>query len=220
MLDVLQTGDGYVSVAEIQNIVQSCIKGNGVEFTKRDIESFLQLLSNGFDGATGLEELSFNEFFQLINQSPGLLENVGVLVEQWLLPPLPEKRRRVKTKFTDKLSVSYIKNNLPSFMFYICVILANVGLIYERCHQYWKESYLVILARCAGQCLNFTSSLLLILMLRKCFTLLRSLGAASYLPLDHVVHYHVIVGYLTAVYAVIHSASHVFNYRMTFSYKI
>ena len=201
-------------MAELLAIIKSCMQEIGLEFTDQDMESLRVIWFDGLDDIN--EELSFDTFLQLINQSQGLLENVAASVEHWLLPSLPEKCLK-KARFTHKLSTSYIKNNLPSFLFYVCIFAVNAALIYQRCHQYWEEHYWVIIARCAGQSLNFASSFTLVLMLRKSFTLLRSLGAASYLPLDNNVYYHMIIGYVITGYAVIHSVAHVFNYRKCFT---
>jgi predicted ferric reductase len=192
---------------------------NGLQFTDQDLE---HLTKNLFDDAdhddTG--ELSFENLVQLLNRSPGLLENVAISVEQWLLPSLPTKSHLARRVFGRKFSVSYIKNNLPSFVFLVAFITVNLGLIGGRFYTYRDYSYYARLAKSGGQCLNFTCALTIVLMLRKSITILRSYGWAKYLPLDNSIYYHKIIGYFITVYASVHTVFHCFHFSEYFTFSL
>ena len=111
-----------------------------------------------------------------------------------------------------KLNVSYIKNNMVSTIFLLTFLLANVALIAGRFYTYRGYSYYAKIAKSCGQCLNFTCSFTLFLMLRKGITVLRSYGLSSFLPLDQNIYYHKIIGYFITVYAILHTIMHAFHF--------
>ena len=110
--------------------------------------------------------------------------------------------------FGRKFNISYIKNNRVSYVFFLTFLIVNIGLIAGRFHAYRGYSYYAKIAKSCGQCLNFTCSFTLFLMLRKCITILRSCGLSSYLPLDQSIYYHKIIGYFITFYAILHTIMH------------
>ena len=54
--------------------------------------------------------------------------------------------------------------------------------------------------------------MLFILMLRHSITKFRDLGGSRFLPLDNVTYIHKVIGYLTLVFAVVHSIMHLLNF--------
>lgn len=114
--------------------------------------------------------------------------------------------------FGRKLNVSYIKNNIVSCAFLLTFLLVNAGLIAGRFYTYRDYSYYARIAKSCGQCLNFTCSFTLFLVLRKGITILRSYGCSNFLPLDQSIYYHKTIGYFIAVYASVHTIMHAFHF--------
>ena len=56
------------------------------------------------------------------------------------------------------------------------------------------------------------SVLIFVLVLRYTITKLRNMGCAAFLPLDHNIYIHKVVGITIFVYAWIHSIMHVLNF--------
>jgi hypothetical protein len=63
----------------------------------------------------------------------------------------------------------------------------------------------------SGQCLNFTSMFILVVMLRHSITKLREMGLAVLLPLDKHIYFHKITGRLIVIYSLLHTAMHLGN---------
>lgn len=123
---------------------------NGLEFSEEDLEHLtLTLFEDADDDETG--ELSYEKLVKLLSRKPGLLENVAVSVEQWLLPSLPTDAHVPKTTtWLRKFSISYISNNLTSCMFFMVIVAANCGLIIGRFYTYRDYSFYVRFAKSAG----------------------------------------------------------------------
>lgn len=63
----------------------------------------------------------------------------------------------------------------------------------------------------SGQCLNFTCTFILVCMLRKSITFLRSLGASVILPLDEHIYFHKLTGWLILIFTIGHTVAHIGN---------
>ena len=59
-----------------------------------------------------------------------------------------------------------------------------------------------------GRMLNFNCALMLVLMLRKHITWLRSKGASVILPLDHHIDIHKTIGIIIIIETFLHTAAH------------
>ena len=60
--------------------------------------------------------------------------------------------------------------------------------------------------------MNYTSSLILVLVLRNTITIMRQLGMASVFPLDNNIYLHKVVGYLISIQAWTHTIMHLCNF--------
>jgi hypothetical protein len=64
----------------------------------------------------------------------------------------------------------------------------------------------------AGRCINFNSVMILVLVLRYTITILRNMGLAQVLPLDHNVYFHKVVGWLLFGLSWLHTIMHLINF--------
>ena len=182
---------------------------NNLEFSNEDLDSMTSVF---FEDESS--ELSSDEFIALLSQSPTILQNVARLVDEWLLPS-PHRERQVKRENVSlyRRVASSIRNHLPFLVVILIFLVINIGLATERFVGSQDRSLFVQFARSAGQCLNFTCSLMLVFMLRKCLTIMRCYGWGNYLPLNDSILYHKLVGYLILFYSSIHIIGHCLNYR-------
>ncbi|KAL9707855.1 hypothetical protein quinque_011373 [Culex quinquefasciatus] len=145
----------------------------------------------------------------------GLLENLSISIDRWLVP-LPQenvvRKKQKKKPLPHQLTAPYIKNNYVYLSFLAVFTLINVGLFISRAIQYRKSNGFVILARACGQCLNFNCAFILVLMLRQCITFLRTRGFTAVLPLDQHIYLHKLTGVLVAAYSLLHTIMHLFNF--------
>ena len=69
----------------------------------------------------------------------------------------------------------------------------------------------VAIARGCGQCLNFNPTLVVILMMRRGLTWLRSTRVAFLFPLDQHIELHKLAGWAIFMFSVIHFLAHLVN---------
>ncbi|KAI1280879.1 NADPH oxidase 5 [Halotydeus destructor] len=207
-------GDDKITLAELRHVIKCCMDENGLQFSLTDLDYLTLTLFEDAD-KQGTGYIDFDSFKSLLGRNAGLIENVAISVERWLLPSLPPKDKKESNanSFSRKLSLTYIANNATSFFFLVAFILANVILFTTRLRAYRESNYYVMFARAGGQCLNFTCAFTLALMLRKCITAMRSSGISDYLPVDQHIYYHKLTGMFIGVYSLLHTAMHIFNFR-------
>lgn len=197
-----------MSLEELRHVIKSCMSENGLSFTDSDLDLLTQTFFNEAD-LDGSGELSFDEFVDLLDKSPGILET---MVSHDFNIPENGKPADRNICFGRKLTLSYVKNNLVSYAFFLTFLVINGALIAGRFYTYREYSYYARIAKSCGQCLNFTCSFTLFLMLRKSITKLRSWGCSQYLPLDQSIYYHKVIGYFITFYAIFHATFHCFYF--------
>ena len=112
-----------------------------------------------------------------------------------------------------KLHWGYIRNNPQSVAFTVVIyLLFTLSLFVARCIAYWCTNLYLVQARACGQVLNFFCAFILIMILRKTITILRSVGMGRYLPLDHYVYFHKLTGWSIAFFSTWHTVAHLGNF--------
>lgn len=130
-------------------------------------------------------------------------------ITKWVLPPTgPKTPLMVKngSKGDDawrKTTVNYVLGNPQLVCFMTVFVIVNLYLFAWRLWYYsaFKNSdggpnFMFMFSRANGLCLDFNSMVVLTLVLRHTMTLLRKLGLASILPLDHHIWLHKVTGIL------------------------
>ncbi|XP_055539502.1 uncharacterized protein LOC129726613 [Wyeomyia smithii] len=207
-------GDGLIQHLELQHVMRACMEENGMRFSEDQIEDLTMAMFEDADkfnrGAITYEALK-----NQLEKHGGLLENLSISIDRWLVP-LPQedttRKKHGKKPLPHQLTAPYIKNNYVYLAFLAIFTLINVGLFISRAIQYRKSNGFVILARACGQCLNFNCAFILVLMLRHSITFLRTRGFTAILPLDQHIYLHKLTGVLVAAYSLLHTIMHLFNF--------
>ncbi|KAK2589308.1 hypothetical protein KPH14_007859 [Odynerus spinipes] len=209
-------GDGLIQHRELEHVIRACMEENGMKFSDEQIEDLTIALFEDAD-ACDRGAITFEGLKKQLEKHEGLLENLSISIDRWLVPPKPECKKKTFLGFLSslkpyQLTKPYIKNNYVYLTFITFFIVVNVALFVTRIVQYWHTNGYMILARACGQCLNFNCSFILVLMLRQSITLLRTNGFSSVLPLDHHIYLHKITGVLIGVFSLIHTFMHLLNF--------
>ncbi|XP_059475069.1 NADPH oxidase 5 isoform X2 [Neocloeon triangulifer] len=209
-------GDGLIQHKELQHVMRACMEENGMKFSEEQVEDLTMALFEDADveirGAITFEALKAQ-----LEKHDGLLENLTISIDRWLVPPKPKPTpKSIWGKFLAmrpyQLSLPYMKNNYVYLVFLAVFLLVNIGLFISRAIQYRKSNWYTILARACGQCLNFDCMFVLVLMLRQSITFLRTRGWSVILPLDQHIYFHKLTGVFIFVFSVVHTIMHLINF--------
>ncbi|XP_037046426.1 NADPH oxidase 5 isoform X2 [Bradysia coprophila] len=210
-------GDGLIQHRELQHVMRACMEENGMQFSEEQIEDLTMAMFEDADpfnrGAITYEALK-----NQLEKHGGLLENLSISIDRWLVPLPLETTKKTTTSLTHRLphqfTTAYLKNNYVFLSFLTIYILINVGLFISRAIQYRHSNVYVIFARACGQCLNFNCAFVLIPMLRQCITFLRTRGLGAFIPLDNHIYIHKMAGVTIATFSLIHTIMHLLNFTL------
>ncbi|XP_041972377.1 NADPH oxidase 5 isoform X2 [Aricia agestis] len=211
-------GDGLIQHRELQHVMRACMEENGMQFSD---DQLMDLTGAMFEDADveGRGAITYEGLRDQLNKHEGLLENLSITIDRWLVPPPPKPKpksfpQRLAKMKPYQLSLPYFRNNYVFVSYLFVFFIINFGLFVARIVEYWNSNVFVIFARACGQCLNFNCTWALVLMLRRCITSLRTRGLGEVLPLDHHVYLHKITGVLIVIYSVIHTIMHLCNFSL------
>ncbi|XP_063990833.1 NADPH oxidase 5 isoform X2 [Diachasmimorpha longicaudata] len=211
-------GDGLIQHRELEHVMRACMEENGMRFSDEQIEDLtLALFEDADQGNRGA--ITFQALKKQLEKHEGLLENLSISIDRWMVPPKPPQSDRTVLAFLRSLrpyqfTKPYLKNNYVLMCFLMMFFLINVALFVSRLYQYRHAGGLVMIARACGQCLNFDCTFILVLMLRQCITFLRTHGFSSILPLDHNIYLHKMVGMTIGILSIVHTVAHLLNFGM------
>ena len=106
----------------------------------------------------------------------------------------------------------YIRNNVKWIAWLTIYVASNIILFVVAMVVYRSKGPAVMIARGCGQCLNFNPVLMIILMMRRGITWLRSTRLAPFLPLDQSIQLHKLAGYFIVFFSVLHTLAHLVNF--------
>ncbi|KAJ8708509.1 hypothetical protein PYW07_010634 [Mythimna separata] len=213
-------GDGLIQHRELAHVMRACMEENGMQFSD---EQLLHLTTAMFEDADCEQRgaITYEALKKQLGNHEGLLENLSISIDRWLVPPKQDPKpvslaQRLWSLKPYQLSLPYFRNNYVYLTYLAIFFIVNAGLFVARVVEYRRMNAngFVIVARACGQCLNFTCSWVLVLMLRHCLTELRVRGFSSYLPLDHHIYLHKLTGVLIVLYSILHTVMHLCNFSL------
>ncbi|XP_018056077.1 PREDICTED: NADPH oxidase 5 [Atta colombica] len=205
-------GDGLIQLRELEHVMRACMEENGMKFSDEQIEDLTIALFEEAD-QDNRGAITFEGLKKQLEKHEGLLENLSISIDRWLVPPQPKlKKKSILDTFLSlrpyQLTKPYMKNNYVFIAFISMFMLINVILFVSRLYKYRNHSAYIMFARACGQCLNFDCTFILVLMLRQCITYLRTHSFNSLVPLDHHIYLHKMTGILIGIFSIVHTLMH------------
>ncbi|VTJ63682.1 Hypothetical predicted protein [Marmota monax] len=138
------------------------------------------------------------------------MENLTISAACWLTPPAnrrPLHRPR-------PLTAAYWHNHRNQLLCLATYTGLQVLLSVLAANAHRALGASIMVAKGCGQCLNFNCSFIAVLMLRRCLTWLRATWLAQVLPLDYVIQFHQLMGYMVVGLSLVHTVAHVVNFAL------
>jgi hypothetical protein len=107
--------------------------------------------------------------------------------------------------------LSFYRNNLSLFLCILSYIVLQIILAIVQYSIYSNTNMFVRIARIGGILLDFNSSLIILLVLRRLVTWIRNSFIGRYLPMDDFIKFHKFIGVFIMIYSVIHTVAHCIN---------
>ncbi|KAG8574912.1 hypothetical protein GDO81_009385, partial [Engystomops pustulosus] len=200
-------GSGSIDPDELRTVLKSCLLENAISLPVEKLDDLTLVLFQSADKDNS-GSITFQELKEELERFPEVMENLTISAANWLKPPTLKKRNRTPRYLTR----AYWHNNRSKVFFMCSYCCVNILLFTLAAINHSSLGGLIMLAKGCGQCLNFNCTFIVVLMLRRCLTWLRTTFVVNFLPLDQNVILHELVGYAVALLTVVHTAAHVINF--------
>ncbi|XP_043242843.1 NADPH oxidase 5-like [Amphibalanus amphitrite] len=121
-------------------------------------------------------------------------------------------RSRLRVRRPRFLRAGYLRNAASFLAFTALYAGTNLALFGWRVWQYRDRALLEQMARGTGFCLNFDCAMVLVLVLRRMLTWLRSRHVGQLLPLEHHIYLHKMAGWSVYILSAAHTLFHMANF--------
>ncbi|XP_072173756.1 NADPH oxidase 5-like [Diadema setosum] len=203
-------GNGAIDHEELKVVLRACLQESAMTISEATIDSLTSALFEAAD-TDGSGAISFEELKEELEKNPDVMENLTISAASWLKPPSIKRTRPLLPRY---LTWRYVHNNYRKILFLVVYLLINVALFIQAAYVTSRKensNWCLVTARGCGQCLNFNSAFVLVLMLRKTITTIRTTKAAEILPTDQNIIFHKMVGIVIACLALVHTLGHIGN---------
>jgi predicted ferric reductase/Ca2+-binding EF-hand superfamily protein len=208
-------GDGFLDREELFRMIAISLAESDVaeRATQPPEQLVAALLASADTNKDG--RLSFDEFEAAVRKRPHLLlqmtrsEAIWIAVNEDLLLRIDERAKRSG-------AVSrFISNHGANVAFVTLWILANAGVLayslyFGRAQETTDPA--MEAGRALGACLDLNGALILLPMMRRTLTWVRSTWLGRVLPVDDAITFHKMVGHALFAFAVAHSTAFVLAY--------
>ena len=212
--------DGVLQEDDLYEVLRAMMMENGMEFEAAELKHLANVLFR--DGCKeGRDHLTLDDFKEQLSRREGLLNNLGIMINKWLVPAKPEAKKTLLQKLPFHMATrEYWANNLRLSM--LLIFLANFVIMAQRIYFYrdfvmlngYIPNVFYLVSRACGKALIFNSALILVLVLRKTITSLTRIGFSRSLPLEHNIYIHKVTGIIIFFQACIHSIAHLCNFAV------
>ena len=209
-----QDGDGAIQRLELERLVHLGLAESTVALPDALVEEMIDAVFEASDH-NGDGQISFDEFSSVFAGYPVLLQRVTQANAVWrVLHAAPGASGELPRLSPLRRVSNWIEEHGIELLFLVLYALVNLLLFGAAVRRYHAEGAngFVMLARGCGACLNFNCALILVPMLRHFMSWLRAARLGRFLPLDHTVAFHKLVGHAIFGFAVVHIFAHFCNY--------
>nr|XP_033775411.1 NADPH oxidase 5 isoform X1 [Geotrypetes seraphini] len=200
-------GSGCIDPDELRTVLKSCLRESTISLSDEKLDDLTLALFEAADKDNS-GSITFEELKEELESFPEVMENLTISAANWLKPPTSEKKRQTPRYLTP----SYCHNNRNKLLFLSCYVSVNILLFSRAALRHSEAGQWIMLARGCGQCLNFNCTFIVVLMLRRCLTWLRTTWVVRIFPLDQNVILHQLVGYAIFILSVLHTGAHLANF--------
>jgi hypothetical protein len=157
------------------------------------------------------KEISNNNY--KIENDPYKIENKKNKLKNFLrLKCICQDWKSILFKKRKFLRASFYQNNISFFFTILLYFLVQIGLLALQLSLYKNANAYIQIARACGILLNFNSCLIILLVMRRLTTWLRSSAIGRrFLAIDEFLNFHKFIGFYLSLLSIIHSVAHFFN---------
>ena len=206
-------GDGSLSRDELYRMIAMSLSESDV--TDRPTQSSHAVANALFVAADTNRDgrIDFKEFDAVVKKYPAVLRSMTRSEAQWIAPN-EDILARIDGA-PSALRSTFLENGWGPLVVLVLWIATNVALLgygLSRTRQGLPGNELMRLGRALGTCIDFNGAILLLPVMRRVLTWVRTTFLGRVLPVDQAITFHRIVGHALVALGIAHSAAFIGAY--------
>lgn len=212
-----QNDDGAIERLELERLIHLGLAESSLALPESLVDEMIDALFEASDHNRD-GRISYEEFSAVFAGYPELLERVTRANSVWRALRTHGGSGKSGSASIELSPVrrasNWIEEHGAEVVALIVYALVNVALFVNAVLNYHAAGAngFIQLARGCGACLNFNCALILVPMLRYFLSWIRAQRFGRFLPVDHGVAAHKLIGHVIFVFAVVHTLAHFGNY--------
>ena len=175
------SGEGKLYRDEMVEVIKACMRESGISL---DDDQILSLANALFED--GVEEgknyMTLKNFTDQLGRQEGLIRNLAMMVNNWLLPKKDGKRQRQRPGIRRYFTLDYWRINRSYMSVLMLIVIIMVAISIERFIYFrhmpmlsgFTPNLLYMFSRAAGKNILVLSVLIIVFVLRLAITWLRN----------------------------------------------
>lgn len=213
-----QDDDGAIARLELERLIHLGLAESAVQLPGALVDEMIDALFEAAD-RDGDGRISFDEFAAVFAGFPELLGRVTRADAIWrtLQQRAPASESSEPRLGPARRAAHWIEDHGVELVFLAVWVAINLALFTGAVLHYRAAGAngFIQLARGCGAALNFNAALLLVPMLRRFLGWIRAQRFARFVPVDHAVGFHKLVGHTLWGLALVHTLAHFGNYLIS-----
>jgi hypothetical protein len=106
----LFAGDGLIQEKELQHVMRACMDENGMKFDEGEVDDLTRALFHDATVVTTTSSkstvaggITFDALKAQLTKHEGLLQNLSISIDRWLVPPKPKKPETIMESAMSKV---------------------------------------------------------------------------------------------------------------------
>lgn len=204
--------NGRIDAQELDRMLQACLSSNRIELSVQERHGIRDaLLAKGKRRA-----LDFTAFRRLLASHELVRRKLIQSVADWFGAEGGQRMdtRHVRFSTIVRQAAVVVPYYVWRFLLIAAYVAANAWFFYLAFSRYRAAgaNIYIQIARGAGAALNFNGMLILLPMIRTLMRWIRQTFLFAFIPVDHNIGFHKVVGNVMFGLALIHTAAHLLNY--------
>jgi Ca2+-binding EF-hand superfamily protein/ferredoxin-NADP reductase len=208
-------GDGSIDQQELVRMIAISLAESDAARATQPPELLARVLFSKADRNRD-GRITFDELEELVRQRPALLRKMTESEASWIAPNADllarvEGRKPARSTFVSR----FLENRKRAALIIVLWLLAHLALVGGTLASAWTYANPVMVAgRALGACISFNGALILVPMMRRLMTWVRSSVLWRVIPVDRAIGFHKLLGHVLYGLAVFHSAAFVAGYAV------
>ena len=207
-----EDGDGFIGRGELLRMIaislaESEVRTRASQPPERLTHMLLAMADTDLDG-----KISFEELETVVRRHPRLLVQMTHSEALWIAPSEDLLVRLDQTRRGRGAALLRALDNLRLEIGFVALFMLAHVLLFASVMHGGQGSTIMRLGRACGACLNLDGALILVPVMRRMLTWVRSTPLVRAIPIDRALGFHRLVGHTMLAFGVAHGLAFVVSY--------